>query len=116
MNTSPPIDPLLQPVIQIFIRELKSHLVYFQNLVNEIEKKNPSSSALTEIINILVHRFHQIKGGAGFLQLEELKQFAKETEDFLKNQNDIALIKEKLKEATTFLKQQHQMLTDQSQS
>ncbi len=73
------IQPELKHALEIFIKELDSHIFYLQNTLQ-------SEPLLTDIDNKkhFEHRFHTIRGGAGFLQLHEIQQCATEGEKMMR--------------------------------
>ncbi|MBP9838411.1 MAG: Hpt domain-containing protein [Proteobacteria bacterium] len=66
------IPPYLEKAKEIFFKELTDHLKFFDTVILEDSlHKNQSDIA---------SRFHIIKGGAGFLQMQNLREVADEGE------------------------------------
>lgn len=72
------IPPGLRPALQIFIGELKAHVNHFATL-------GDFQAALQGGVDSsgLQHRFHTIKGGAGFFNLERIREEAGRAEKLL---------------------------------
>ena len=99
------LSPALRPALEIFLRELDSHVLFFERTVQQIAELQSQNSAgngyLKELRN-LSGRFHTIKGGAGFFQLTEIKDFASTLEKLFQNQSAFSSedsIKEELQNA-----------------
>ena len=99
------IPPALQPAFELFIKELDAHVIFLQRTVQqiaELQSQNGSSNAYLKELTSLSHRFHTIKGGAGFFQLSEIKDFAGTLEKLFQSQGAFSsedAIKEELQNA-----------------
>ncbi len=103
-ENKPNIPAALRPALEIFMRELDSHLTFFRQTVQQIAEQQ-AKEALSETylgeLRKLSNRFHTIKGSAGFFQLHAIKDQAASAEKlFLKDdtlQNEM-MIKSELQE------------------
>jgi len=95
MADSQQVPAALQSALGIFIKELDTHVVYFRELLSALEQEH--ASCLDESSKTLEHRFHVIKGGAGFLKLEEIRQSAILGESMFKH----GIVHEQPEEKTT---------------
>lgn len=70
------IQPHLRKALEIFLKELDSHIYFLQN---NLETVAPQLEPSFE------HRFHTIRGGAGFLQLHDIQHAAAEGEKMVRD-------------------------------
>lgn len=125
-DNRPTIPSALRPALEIFVRELDSHLTYFRQTVQqiaELKRKEALPTSYVDELKKLSQRFHTIKGSAGFFQLHSIKDQAAHAEKLFQLEstlNDERLIKSQLQEiilsfhtAVTDIKRQ---LTSQSKS
>lgn len=87
MKTPTSLPAELQKAYLLFVDELEKHVVFLAEIVQQLqtldtnENLEPISSSRAEQLE---KRFHRIKGGAGFLGLEEISQLADRGEQFFK--------------------------------
>ena len=74
----------LQKAFDLFLGELDSHLEFFQSSLASLEESKLDFDQIDDLQAGLSNRFHLIRGAAGFLQLEAIRDFAKEAEIDLK--------------------------------
>ena len=82
MSNLPEIPASLIPALRIFEDEMRSHLQFFSTLDREALERGVQDDAFREN---LMHRFHTIKGGAGFFGLERITQSSGKAERMLQH-------------------------------
>jgi chemotaxis protein histidine kinase CheA len=82
------VPPELLPALAIFLDELASHLPDIRAAISEMRAELDAGSddeqAASKHAAALEHKFHLMKGGAGFLQLSEVAQAATSGEKMFK--------------------------------
>jgi chemotaxis protein histidine kinase CheA len=79
------VPPLLQSALKIFVKELESHLDYFDEILAQIQAiKNNVEPVSEKRAQEIQKKFHLIKGGAGFLGLREISENATNGEQLVK--------------------------------
>ena len=87
MSDLPTINPALYKALEIFLDELSSHTNWLQQQLQVLALAKENDSFLPEcraLAKQIEHRFHQIKGGAGFLSLDLIRDNAIKGEDMFK--------------------------------
>lgn len=83
------IRPELRPAFEIFVRELQSHVEYFQKLLVRLDQQVAHKESANDILaserTSLEHRFHTIRGGAGFLGFETMQTLAEQGEKMFRS-------------------------------
>lgn len=74
----PSIPQELRPAFAIFLKELDGHLSFFKQVLAELAHRSMETEQDSEVLageqaKMLIHRFHVIKGGAGFFKLDEMR-------------------------------------------
>ncbi|MCC6221433.1 MAG: Hpt domain-containing protein [Deltaproteobacteria bacterium] len=108
MSNSCEIPECLYPALRLFVDEFNRHLRYFEQLLADPSALQP------EHLKVLIHRLHTMRGGAAFLQLEEIKDISREAELHFKNKLQAANFSDSKKELATLaekLNSQLQQLT-----
>lgn len=112
--TSIQIPELLLDAAKIFVEELETHLDYFEQIRAEAAAGGSPDEVLRAHAESLGRRFHLIKGGAGFLGLEGMREAATEGDALFKGKiPDIKLTTELLDWYTILVKtmrDEHQQL------
>lgn len=83
------LKPELKGAQEIFIKELDTHLLFFDALLKKLPisgENEEFEKFYQENAKALEHRFHTIKGGAGFLQLSQIRELAMKAEKIFKQQ------------------------------
>ena len=78
MKSPKDLSPRLKEALRLFVKELDEHIGAFEQHLGE-EVEEPKSDSKNNILR-LKNRFHLIKGGAGFFDLEEIQDTAAEGE------------------------------------
>lgn len=74
-----------EKALQIFGNEMSNH---FKILNDFLESLRLNKTLTVEQVATIINIFHKIKGGAGFLQLENIAKVAAEAELFFKTPNE----------------------------
>jgi HPt (histidine-containing phosphotransfer) domain-containing protein len=80
----------MRSAYEIFVSELDNHLYFFWDICSSLERCSNAeeiSRVFAEHAQKLEHRFHVIKGGAGFLKLERTAQLAAKAEGWFKHRD-----------------------------
>lgn len=77
------MNPALSRALAIFLDELKTHLDWFEGTILPALQAG-DESILERESKTLSHRLHQIRGGAGFLEFDELASRLKTCEELQK--------------------------------
>ncbi len=107
----------LRPAFAIFLKELDTHVSYLVQTVQHMETLADSSNGeFAKDAQILEHRFHLIKGGAGFFKLDEMLRTALRGEEMFKHgevrSNDHEETLYELKQIVSSFQQQATMLQE----
>ncbi len=92
LSTPESLPEVLQSSFELFVGELEKHLVYFDDILAQIQMLKQNA---TEIENVgeeraktVGERFHLIRGGASFLGLEDITIAARAGENLLQESLD----------------------------
>ncbi len=88
--SAPPIPDYLRDAAKLFLGELEGHLRMLESLVPLGSEPGVIDAALRSHGPRLAERFHLIKGGAGFLQLNTIREAAISGERLCKAGSDPA--------------------------
>ena len=69
----------MRPVYEIFLSENRDHLVFFEDHLRQFNNAGNTANLrdlLDSAVPAIENRFHLIKGGAGFLKLEDIARIA----------------------------------------
>jgi HPt (histidine-containing phosphotransfer) domain-containing protein len=76
------IPPYLEKAFSIFKEEFGGNMAQLRQLMQKIEQGTPlESTGVDAVINLL----HKIKGGASFLQLDDIAQTARTAETYARD-------------------------------
>lgn len=109
-----PIRPELHSAAKILCEELAGHLRVLESTLSEVATADNAPALLAQQASTLEHRFHTLKGGAGFLQLKKIQELGKKGEDLFKGgtvHGNSEQVYASLKEIVTGLKKEYQSLT-----
>lgn len=116
MSNLPEIPSELRPALAIFIKELDGHLSYLRECLTLLGKQQGSFDDLDLSIRAenLGHRFHVMKGGAGFFKLHKIKDSAAKGEEIFRDGTAVisqgTLLAEKLEEIFKVVKEETGLL------
>ena len=99
------IPDILREAAAIFLGELETHSAYFEKSLVEIQDHN----SLSAYARNFAEKFHVIKGGAGFLKLDRLRNAAAHGETLLKSfspESDTDTALKQLKELVQILQEE----------
>ena len=76
------IPPYLEKAFSIFKEEFGGNMALLRELTQKIEQGSPlEATAVDAVVNLL----HKIKGGASFLQLDDIAQTARTAETYARD-------------------------------
>jgi chemotaxis protein histidine kinase CheA len=78
----------MHSVYEMFVAEMDTHFVVFQKTVAHLEHaqtEDELAAIFSEEAKKLEHRFHLIKGSAGFLKLDALRTLSTQAEAWFKH-------------------------------
>ena len=90
----------LKPAYDIFVKELSQHLTEMKQI--SLERLSDSECRAS-----ISRRFHTIKGGAGFLSLNEIADCSDDAEKSFKSDLALEDYEKKLFQALSILEQEH---------
>lgn len=85
------IRPELREAYNIFVGELRTHTEFLSKLVTKAKEAPDALEFLRANAPSLEQRFHLLKGGSGFLKLDDLRELSKRGEQLAKNLNKESL-------------------------